>query len=135
MSSTVGDHLVHEGYPLVPRFGDVVTLSLEDRHVVPNQALRVDVGRDPVVLAVVLAEANQIRAEGGFEFLESEAEILKGDRIARFCLLDYRAGLRVQRDVGRVAAVHANLDLLLKALGALVEGVGSRRAIEILVDD
>ncbi len=68
------------------------------------------------MLAVVLTQRQQVGTERGFEGSDVETEILEGDGVAGLCLLDDCPRLRIESHVGRVAALDADLDLLLEGV-------------------
>ena len=98
-SSQVVGHLVAGGVEVVLR--------------VPDHALEVDVGRQAVVLAVVLAEGHERLAEQVVQLVDVEAQVLERHDVARLGQVGDGAGLRHGGDVER-AALGPDLELLLE---------------------
>jgi len=86
------------------------------------------------VLAFVLAEADEILTEGGFELSDIDAEVFESDGVAGRGLLEDGTRLRIERDVGRRATVDPDLDLLFEGIGAFVSSGGTGLGLEGLID-
>ena len=134
-SVAVGNDLITQGDHVIPRGRHLVAIVGERRFRVPHKALQVRVRWESIVLAVVLAQREQIRTERRLQLRHVKPEILEGDGITGLRLLDNRTGLRVESDVWWVAAVDSDLDLLLERVGTLIgRGVVLVGVVDLVVD-
>ena len=126
-----GGHLVDERLELFERGRDLVAVGLEQRRLVVDDALQVGLGRDAVLDAVDLADdrvaLDPVLVDGRVDlFGDRDEEPVIGE-------VGELAGLREERDVGRVAALDLGVDVRFP-VGVAGEADGQVLVGEVLVE-
>jgi hypothetical protein len=116
--AAVGDDLVAQGEQVVPGLRDLVAGLVEVVLRVPDHRLEVDVGREAPVLALVLGQADVVRAEQILELADVEAEVLERHDRPGLGLSGDTTRLGHERDVERLA-FRTDRKLLLELAGRL----------------
>ncbi len=131
----VGHDLVGQREQLVPRRRDLVAGGVEVVLRVPDHALQVRVGGEPVVLALELAERHEVLAEGRLERRRCRSP---GPRARWRCPTAACAGTAPgcgSRMMSRVPRLGPDLELLLELAGGLDLGlVVDVRVDEVVID-